>query len=238
MDLQSTPILNVAIDGPSGVGKSTSAKYLSTKFGLNYLDAGSMYRMSTYELNELGITPQTLTESDLAALSFDFTSEGILVNGKSLEGKIRNQKIANLAADFSNKTEIFKPAMLEFQKKLTSKINGWVAEGRNMALDVMPHAEIKIYLTATSEERARRRCKQLGYEVGGSDYKLVLANINARDEGDYSNKDAPLVRPNQALEKGYGYCIDTSGMNMEQQLLELQTIIEHKMSKENLAVAL
>jgi cytidylate kinase len=207
-------IINIAIDGLCGAGKGTIAKELAAYLKYRVLDAGSMYRALAYSLHEIGIMPENVTLQDLNKYTITFDPiEGVLINQQSLERYIRTLEVGEYTAIYG-KNQVFKKHILDTQSILVSE-KGWVGEGRNMAKDVMPDAELKIYLYASPEIRAERRFKE---SKKGTTKTMddVLKELIARDETDYTHKQ-PLIRPEEA-HKHYTIVLNNDKLSLEEQL--------------------
>ncbi|MFH1532282.1 MAG: GTPase Era [Pseudomonadota bacterium] len=188
--------LVVALDGPAGVGKSSVAGRLATRFGLTYVETGAIYRAVAWKARETGVPMDD--EDRLAAIAesmdIDFrTGKGgnrVLVDGEDRTEPLRDPQIGQLASRISALPAV-RTALLEHQRawRLRGPI---IAEGRDIGTVVFPDADVKIFLTATAEERARRRQLQLQRKAIDADYDDVLAEINARDHGDSTRAVAPL----------------------------------------------
>jgi cytidylate kinase len=185
----------VAIDGPAGAGKSTVARAVARALGFTYLDTGAMYRAvalaSTRGLDEAG------------ALDIGFAGDAVMLNGEDVSGLIRTAEISERASVVANDPEV-RRAMVA-QQRLIIAGGDYVAEGRDIATVVAPDAEVKVYLTASPEERARRRAADLGVE----DVDAVARDLAARDERDQSHgrtihEPAPGAVP-----------LDTTGLSVD-----------------------
>jgi cytidylate kinase len=207
-------VIKIAIDGPAGAGKSTVAKRLAEALSFQYVDTGAMYRGAAYLLNNYKIDIKDLVKL-LNKAVFDF----IFVNNRLqllikfddkeflLGDEIRTPQISALAGELSKYKEVSEALVLK-QREVSNRRSS-VIEGRDIATVVAPDAKLKIYLTATIEERAKRRCnewRKMGINV---DYDGVLADIKERDEIDKSRKHSPLTKVEDAIE------IDTTGLDID-----------------------
>lgn len=216
----------VAIDGPAGSGKSTIAKALAEKLGFVYLDTGAMYRAITYMAISKSVVediPEVieLTKNIDLRLSFENGVTRVFVDGAEVTDKIRTPEINAKVSDISRIQEIRKE-MVRIQRGLGQKGN-LIAEGRDTTTVVFPEADLKIFLTATIEERARRR--YLEYKQKGQETSLeeVRKSIENRDYIDSNREYSPLKKADDAVE------IDTTDMSVggEQKLI-LEKIEEIK----------
>lgn len=191
----------VTIDGPSGSGKGTIAQLLAKRLGWHYLDSGALYRVLGLIAERSGISPDSkhsLAEmAKKMPLSFDDTGL-ISLDGEDVSNLIRSEAVANNASRVAAIGEV-RLALLDWQRDYLRK-PGLVADGRDMGSVVFPGADVKIFLTASAEERAKRRYKQLlekGLDVNLTD---LAADIERRDERDRNRAVSPLVAPAGAME--------------------------------------
>ncbi len=206
----------VTIDGPAGAGKSTVTRKFSSKVGLLYLDTGSMYRAFTWLLQAKGIDPlnELLVGEALKTLNLklDLEASGnqkIEINNVDVTKEIRSPKVTELVSVVSAQTAV-REALTE-QQKIIGKSGGIVAEGRDTGTTVFPDAELKIYLTASPQERAKRRAadmKKKGFQITSIDE--IEAQIKERDKLDSTRKVSPLMKAEDAIE------VITDGMNIEE----------------------
>ena len=193
----------VAIDGPAGAGKSTVARATAVALGFTYLDSGAMYRAAALALIEGGGEP-----ADRAAeLKIDF-GERVVVNGRDVTQDIRAPEVSEAASRIAVEPGV-RTALVDKQRALLDG-GDWVAEGRDIGTVVAPGAELKVFLTAAPEERARRRATELG-----ADWRTVLADQTLRDEQDRSREASPLRAADDAVE------LDTTGRTVEEVVEEI-----------------
>jgi CMP/dCMP kinase len=198
----------IAIDGPAGAGKSTVARALADRLGYTYLDSGAMYRCVA--LLSLG-APEQVPAVLARAASIDLGSR-VLLDGRDVTAAIRAPEISEAASRVAADPGV-REALVAVQRELTATGN-WVAEGRDIATVVAPGAELKIFLTASPEERARRRAHELG-----GDPQTVLAEQTLRDE-----RDSTLGR--STLEPAPGaVTLDTTGLTLEQVVERIAVIL-------------
>jgi cytidylate kinase len=204
----------IAIDGPSGAGKSTLGKMLAKKLGLLYLDTGAMYRTVALAANKASVR---FDENDKVAdiaekATIDLIGEPdalkIFLDGDDVTGEIRTLEIAQAASVVSTNSEVRK-VMVRHQREIGNAApNGCVLEGRDIGSVVFPDADIKFFLTAKPEARARRRFEEDKAKGRVSTYDQTLAEINERDERDVSRADSPLTIAEDAV------VIDTSELDL------------------------
>jgi len=189
----------IAIDGPSGAGKSTLGKMLAKKLGLLYLDTGAMYRAVALAAVRCGIDPADSTQAATVAESANIELRGepdslqIILEGEDVSSEIRVQEIAEAASVVSTNSEV-RRIMVEHQRNIgKSSETGCVLEGRDIGSVVFPDANVKFFITATPEARARRRYEEDKAKGRTTTYEQTLSEINQRDERDVSRADSPLT---------------------------------------------
>jgi cytidylate kinase len=188
----------IAIDGPAGSGKSTVAQALARELGLSFLDSGAMYRAVTLAVLEHDVDPMDGERCATIArgLKLEFDSKGrIHVDGKPGEPAIRGETVTKAVSAVSAHSAV-RRAIVPQQRAEAVRRGGIVAEGRDMGSVVFPEADFKFFLTASAEERARRRARELGQPERVGE---ILADIQLRDHLDSSRKDSPLVCAADAL---------------------------------------
>jgi cytidylate kinase len=171
----------VAIDGPAGAGKSSVARGVASELGFTYLDTGSMYRAVALAAAERGDEPASVASS----LKIEPMSDRIMVDGADVTAKIRSPEVSEAASRVAADPAV-RRAVVEQQRRLLDT-GDWVAEGRDIGTVVAPDAEVKVFLTADPEERARRRAAELGIDPA-----RVLAEQAIRDERDRTREHSPL----------------------------------------------
>ncbi len=182
----------IAIDGPAGAGKSTIAKLIAQKLNCTYINTGAMYRAVTYKIIKIGGKfSQEDLENLLENTEIQLKGEKVILDGEDITDKIKNENVAKMASKVA-KVPIVRQKLVEMQRKMAEKEKCVVMEGRDIGTVVFPNADIKIFLTASPEERARRRyeeLKQKGYNIP---YEHLLEKIKERDKQDSERKIAPL----------------------------------------------
>jgi cytidylate kinase len=194
----------VAIDGPAGAGKSTVAARVARELGYQLIDTGALYRAVAYEAKRRGLAtedPEAVAEV-ARDLAFDFETtaeENILYcDGDRMGDEIRTSEVSQLTSVISSYPAV-RDALLEVQREL-GREEASVLEGRDIGTVVFPDADVKVFLTASAEERARRRCEQLESKGQPADYEAILEEIHERDERDRSRDIAPLKKAEDATE--------------------------------------
>lgn len=206
----------IAIDGPSGAGKSTLGKMLATKFGLLYLDTGAMYRAVALAVQRAHVPFRDIDRiADIAeTVTIELLGEPdamkVLLDGEDVSVEIRTLDIAQAASVVSTIPAV-RRIMVEHQREIgLSSPTGCVLEGRDIGSVVFPKADIKFFLTATPEARARRRFMEDQSKGRITTYENTLAEINERDERDVSREDSPLTIAEDAV------VIDTSELDLSE----------------------
>ena len=204
---------NVAIDGPAGAGKSTIAKLVAKEKGYIYVDTGAMYRaMAVYFLQE-GISPQDTEKIRLAAQNADVSicyEDGIqqvYLNGSNVTDRLREEAVGNMASVSSAVREV-RARLLDLQRNLAKEADV-IMDGRDIGTNVLPNADVKVYLTASVECRAMRRFKELEGKGEACDFEQIRQDIQERDERDMTREIAPLKQAEDAT------LIDSSEMGID-----------------------
>ena len=217
----------VAIDGPAGSGKGTIAKLVANDLGFLTMDTGAMYRCVTVYLidNNIELEDEEGVKNSLTKINIDMKDiNGIpnfFLNGENVSARIRTKEIDSLVSQVSHLVPV-RLAMVELQRKLADGKN-IVMEGRDIGTNVFPNAEVKIYLDATPEERARRRVEQ-NKEKGISNisYEEILENVKFRDHNDLTSPVAPLKKAEDAI------VVDSSNMPIPEVVEKVKSIIKEK----------
>lgn len=206
--------MTIAIDGPAGAGKSTVAKAIAKDLGIVYLDTGAMYRTCGLLCQRNGLTIEQkneiieLVKEAVIDIRFIDGQQYIYLNDEDVSDAIRSPEISVWASDVSAIPEV-RVQMVEMQREIAKK-QEIVMDGRDIGTYVLPDAEVKIFLTADVEERARRRHKELKEKGSDASYGEVLADIKYRDKQDSSRSFAPLKQAEDAI------LIDSSHMKQEE----------------------
>ena len=207
-------MLNVAIDGPAGAGKSSVAREVAARHGLLYLDTGALYRAVGLRALESGADThdeaavEALLPGTDISLRFVEGEQRVLLGDRDVSDDIRTQPVAMAASDVSAMPAV-RSFLLELQRGIAAK-NNCVMDGRDIGTVILPDADVKIFLTASAEERAARRVKQLAEKGKEADYVTVVEEIKRRDEQDSTREIAPLKPAPDAC------VIDSTNMTFEQ----------------------
>lgn len=207
-------MINIAIDGPAGAGKSTIARRVSKQLGFLYVDTGAMFRaMALYFLrNQLDVTSQQVLEENIekinVALTFIDGEQQVLLNGENVGAYIRTEEVGKVSAAIASNPHI-RQRLLQTQQKI-AKENNVVMDGRDIGTCVLPNAQVKIYLTASSKERAKRRYEELLKKGVDCNIDEIEADIIKRDYADMNREIAPLKQAKDAI------FLDSSDMTIDE----------------------
>lgn len=203
---------NVAIDGPAGAGKSTIAKLVAKEKGYIYVDTGAMYRGLVIHFLDKGIQPQE-TEKVIEAckdaevtIAYEDAVQHVYLNGKDISSRLRNEEVGNMASVTSAIPEVRKK-LLELQQNL-AKTQNVIMDGRDIGTCVLPHADVKVYLTASVETRAKRRYQELQEKGEDCNLEEIAHDIEERDRRDMTREIAPLKQAEDAV------LVDSSDMTI------------------------
>ncbi len=203
---------NVAIDGPSGAGKSTIAKLVAKEKGYIYVDTGAMYRALAVYFLEKGIAPEDRAGIIAAAgeaevsIRYEEGVQQVYLNGENISSKLRAEEVGNMASKTSIIPEV-RERLLELQRSLARE-KDVIMDGRDIGTNILPGADVKIYLTASVETRARRRYEELIEKGAACDYQEIAKDIQERDERDMNREVAPLRQAADAV------LVDSSDMTI------------------------
>ncbi len=220
----------IAIDGPAGSGKSTLARLLADALGFVYLDTGAMYRALALLAQREGVDPTdepALTRlAETMQLKFQRTNgeQRVLLNGEDVSEAIRHPNIGQLASQISVHSGV-RRALVAKQRAIAQQVHGLVAEGRDTTTVVFPEAILKIFLTASPEERARRRQAQLREQGIDLPFEEVLREIRERDERDSTRADSPLRQADDAVR------IENDHLTKEQTLQRVLELYYERVAK-------
>lgn len=218
--------INIAIDGPAGAGKSTIAKMVSAKLGYIYVDTGALYRTAALYITENNIPDEDIGESLKKAdisLKFINGAQRVYLGGRDVSDLIRTPEIS-MAASRTSAVPAVRAYLFETQKKIARE-NNVIMDGRDIGTVVLPDAEVKIFLTASAEERANRRYKELSEKPDCPPYEDILRDIVQRDYQDMHRETAPLKQAEDAV------LVDTTNLNLEQSADEIVRIITEKTAR-------
>ena len=217
---------NIAIDGPAGAGKSTIARKVAEKLSFIYVDTGAMYRSMALYFIRHDIAAQDEEKIAAACPDIDVSivyqdgEQQVILNGENVNGLIRTEQVSMLTSDTS-KYPVVREKLLSLQRGLAEKENV-IMDGRDIGTCVLPNADVKIYLTASAAERARRRYKEQTERGVDCDIKEIERDIIARDEQDMNREVAPLRQAEDAV------LVDSSDMTIDQVVDEIIRIYQEK----------
>lgn len=221
--------INIALDGPSGAGKSTIARKAAEKMNYIYVDTGALYRSIACYVIGKGIAPDSseeiiplLGEIDVK-LEYKDGAQQVILNGENVSDKIRTPEISMGASKVSAIPEV-REFLFGLQKNIAAE-NNIIMDGRDIGTVVLPNADVKIFLTASAEERANRRFKELQEKGDCSTYDDVLADIKQRDYNDTHRETAPLKKADDAVE------IDSTNLTLDESISEVCRVIEESLKK-------
>ena len=215
--------IQIAIDGPSGAGKSTLSRAVARELGIVYVDTGALYRTVGYYARSKGVAVDNAAAvvpmlGDVnVEVRYENGAQHVYLNGEDLGDRIREPEISMYASAVSAVPEV-RAFLLETQKKIARE-NSVIMDGRDIGTVILPDADVKIFMTASNEERARRRCAELAEKGMPASYEEVLADMNRRDEADRSRAVAPAIAAPDAIH------YDNSQNTFDQSVDELLAII-------------
>ncbi len=219
-------IIRIALDGPSGSGKSTIAKRLSQKLNILYLDTGAMYRATALKAISLNIDTfdekgvSTFIDNINLEIKYIDGTQHTYLDGEDVSERIREPHVSMAASNISS-LKCVRLKMVDMQRKIASEMS-CVLDGRDIGSFVLPDADFKFYITASSDVRADRRYKELTLKGHKVDFNELKKEIEQRDFNDKNRDFAPLTKAEDALE------IDTSFMTIEQVVSKVLSVIERK----------
>lgn len=203
-------ILKIAVDGPSGAGKSTIAKAIAKRLNIDYIDTGAMYRAVGYKMlkEQIALTDIEGLQNMLDSTEIDFSDGNIYLDGEIVNDYIRTPEISKQASDCSA-IGIVRKKLVDLQQKMGAS-KSVIMDGRDIGTVVFPDAEYKFFITASAEERAKRRFDELIAKGQDVTYEQVLTDLNTRDHNDSTREITPLCKADDAVE------VDTTNMNIEE----------------------
>lgn len=218
---------SIAIDGPAGAGKSTIAKLVAKEMNYIYVDTGALYRAIAYYLvtNSIDIEDGEALSRACAGISveikYEQDAQQVYLNDENVTPFLRTEETGNMASKSSAKEPV-RAALLDLQRDMAKEYNV-VMDGRDIGTNVLPNAEVKVYLTASSKERANRRYKELIEKGETADFDKIEADIIERDERDMNRAIAPLKQAEDAV------LVDSSDMNIEEVVETILSVAKSKL---------
>lgn len=219
-------MINIAIDGPAGAGKSTIAKRLAKELGYIYVDTGAMYRAMAYYFLKNHISAEDENRIAAACEHVDITiryqdgEQQVILNGENVNGVIRNEEVGNMASSTSV-YPVVRKKLVELQQQLAVKENV-IMDGRDIGTVVLPNADVKIYLTASSKVRAKRRYDELTAKGGVCDLEQIEQDIIDRDYRDMNRETSPLKQADDAV------LLDSSDLDIDGVVEKMKEIIKSR----------
>ena len=219
----------IAIDGPAGAGKSTIAKSLAKELGYYYVDTGAIYRTVAYFMDLLGVSPKDVDGVeryiDELTVEIEYDEDGLqhmIMNGMDVTGDIRTQDISQKASLVSAHA-VVRDVLLDMQRDV-AKHHNVIMDGRDIGSVVLPDADVKIFLTASAEVRAKRRTEELLAKGQKANYEQILKEIKQRDYQDTHREVAPLKMTRDSVK------VDTSEMDIDQVVAAIRDIVGKKIA--------
>ena len=220
---------NIAIDGPAGAGKSTIAKRVAAKLSFIYVDTGAMYRAMALFLHRNGVSAEDTetiakecTNADIS-IRYRDNEQVVLLNGENVNPYLRTEEVSRMASKSSAVPEV-RAHLLALQRNLAASYNV-VMDGRDIGTVILPDAQVKIFLTASPETRAKRRYEELIQKGQEADYQEVLAEIINRDERDMNRETAPLRQAEDAV------LVDSSDLTLDEVEDTICRIVQERMGE-------
>ena len=218
---------SIAIDGPAGAGKSTIAKKLAAELGYHYVDTGAIYRTVAYFMDLLGVSPKDVDGVeryiDELTVEIEYDEDGkqhMIMNGMDVTDDIRTQDISQKASLVSAHA-VVREVLLDMQRDMAKNYDV-IMDGRDIGTVVLPKASVKIFLTASPEVRAKRRCDELIAKGQKAKYETILKEIKQRDYQDTHREIAPLKLARDSIK------VDTSELDIDQVVEHIRNIVREK----------
>lgn len=218
--------MNIAVDGPAGAGKSTIAKRLAKNLGFIYVDTGAMYRAMAYYFLQNGIAAEDEAAIAAACPNVDVTiayedgEQQVILNGRNVNGAIRTEEVGNMASATSV-YPVVREKLVELQRQLAAR-SDVIMDGRDIGTCVLPDAQVKIYLTASSATRAKRRFDELSAKGVSCDLAEVERDIIDRDYRDMHRETSPLKQADDAV------LVDSSDMDIDEVVAAITEVYRSK----------
>ncbi|QGZ97349.1 (d)CMP kinase [Mycoplasma sp. NEAQ87857] len=214
--------VNIAIDGPCGAGKSTVAKEIASRLNYTFINSGSIYRAIAYNALKLGIESND-SQAIIQSLRHDMitleANDRILLNNEDISKKIRAEYISQITPTIAKIPEV-RNYVVDFVQHITNKDKGFIIDGRDTTFKLMPHAEVKIFLWAEPEERARRRQMQNNEMGCHTNYEEVLYDVKKRDAQDMNREVDPLHKTKDSI------LIDCTNLTQEEVIDEIINLVK------------
>ncbi len=218
---------SIAIDGPAGAGKSTIAKRLAKELGYKYVDTGAIYRTVAYFMDLWGVSPKDVDGVnryiDELTIGIEYDEDGLqhmIMNGMDVTADIRTQDISQKASLISAHA-VVREVLLDMQRDVAKEYNV-IMDGRDIGTVVLPKADVKIFLTADPEVRAKRRCDELIAKGQKANFETILKEIKQRDYQDTHREIAPLKMARDSIK------VDTSSMDIDQVVAHIREVAGKK----------
>ena len=214
--------ISVAIDGPAGAGKSTIAKLVAKQFNLMYINTGAMYRAVALKAMENGLTPKNVDEicNLIKKMKMKFENDDLILDGENIQDKITVPEISAIVSAYASIPEVRK-ILVELQRNMSKEFDV-IMDGRDIGTVVLKDSPFKFFLTATPEERANRRYKELQDRNIECSYDEILKDIIERDYKDTHRETDPLKKADDAIE------VDTTGLNILEVTNKINKVISSK----------
>ncbi len=219
--------ISIAIDGPAGAGKSTIAKRLAAELGFRYVDTGAIYRTVAYFMDLWGVSPKDVDGVnryiDELTVAIEYDEDGLqhmIMNGMDVTGDIRTPEISKMASDVSAHACV-REMLLDMQRDVAKQYNV-IMDGRDIGTVVLPKADVKIFLTASAEVRAKRRTDELAAKGQKVNYEQTLKEIQQRDYNDSHRAIAPLKMAKDSIK------VDTSALDIDGVVAAIRQIVREK----------
>lgn len=227
--------IQIAIDGPSGAGKSTLSRAVAKRLGIVYVDTGALYRTVGYFARSRGISLEQidavvpLLPEVSVEVRYEDGVQNVYLNGENLGNRIRENEISKYASAVATLPTV-RAFLLDTQKKIARE-NSVIMDGRDIGTVILPDAQVKIFMTASDEARARRRCAELAEKGMPASYETILADMKARDAQDRNRAVAPAVAAPDAV------LFDNSELTFEESVEALICIITHTLEQKGVALS-
>ncbi|MGH2786717.1 MAG: (d)CMP kinase [Actinomycetota bacterium] len=215
----------VAIDGPAGAGKSSIARGAARRLGFGYLDTGAMYRAAAVAILDRGVAPDAADEVArvVEGIALDVNGDRVVIDGSDVSQRIRSAAVTAIVSTISAQPRV--RANMAARQRALAAARDVVIEGRDIGTVIAPDAAVKVFLTASIDERARRRCSQLGLSENGEEYDRIRSEIAARDAADSSRAESPLQAAPDAV------TIDTTDMSEAEAIDAVVDLVEQRRAR-------